>query len=148
MFSGTTELNMDSKGRLAIPARYRDEILALSQGRLVVTVDPSGCLLIYPESTWEPIAQGLMQRSAFDPRVRAMQRVLVGNAESQEMDAAGRILVSANLRARGQLDKEVALVGQGNKFELWDKQRWDALMGAVEPFSVDDMPASLEGFTL
>ena len=148
MFTGTTEINLDDKGRMAIPARYRDDLLAQCEGRLVVTVDPSGCLLIYPEPEWLPIAQKLEKMSSLtNPKLRALPRRLLGNAESIEMDKAGRILLSANLRQRGALDKEVALVGQGRKFELWDMARWDALMNEAVDFG-DELPPELEGFSL
>ena len=120
MFQGATQLNLDSKGRLAIPARYRDMLLAHCAGQLVLTADADGCLLVYPQPEWQPIREKLMQLSAFNPRIRALQRFLVGHAEDVVMDAAGRVLVSPTLRSYAVLDKHVMLVGQGNKFELWD----------------------------
>jgi MraZ protein len=89
-----------------------------------------------------------MQLSAFNPKIRALQRFLVGHAEDVVMDAAGRVLISATLRDYAKLEKRVMLVGQGNKFELWDEARWQAQYEKMSGFSTDDLPPELEGFTL
>lgn len=148
MFQGATQFNLDGKGRLTIPARYRDMLLAHCVGQLVLTADADGCLLLYPQPEWQPIREKLMQLSSFNPRIRALQRFLVGYAEDVVMDASGRVLVSATLRDYAKLDKRVMLVGQGNKFELWDETRWQALHEKMAGFSADDLPPELEGFTL
>src|SRR5690242_5309277 len=119
MFRGVTQLSLDAKGRLAIPARYRSELMSTCSGHLIVTVDPSKCLLIYPQPAWEPIEQKLNNLSSFDSKTRNLQRLLVGNASDVEMDAAGRILLPPPLRLFAGLSKDVVLVGQGAKFELW-----------------------------
>lgn len=148
MFQGAAQLNLDSKGRLAIPARYRDMLLAHCEGKLVLTADADGCLLLYPQPEWQPIREKLMQLSAFNPRIRALQRFLVGHAEDVAMDASGRVLVSPTLRSYAALDKRVMLVGQGNKFEVWDEVRWQAQHESMVGFTDGDLPPELEGFTL
>jgi len=148
MFQGAVQLNLDSKGRLAVPARYRDMLLLQCNGQLVMTADADGCLLLYPQPEWQPIREKLMQLSAFNPRIRSLQRFLVGHAEDLVMDAAGRILISSTLRNYAVLDKRVMLVGQGNKFEVWDEARWQAQHEKVAGFIEGDLPAELEGFTL
>jgi MraZ protein len=155
VFQGATQLNLDGKGRLAIPTRYRDMLLAHCAGQLVLTANPATeadksdkCLLLYPQPEWLPIREKLMQLSAFDARTRAFQRVMVGHAEDVTMDTAGRVLVSPALRSYAALDKLVMLVGQGNKFELWDEARWQAQCEKIQVFSEGDLPPSLEGFTL
>jgi MraZ protein len=148
MFRGVTQLSLDAKGRLAIPARYRSGLMSLCEGRLVVTADPSKCLLIYPQPAWEPIEQKLNNLSSFDPRTRSLQRLLVGNASDVEMDAAGRVLVSPPLRQFADLSKEVVLVGQGAKFELWDEVQWNAQIESALAFKDGDMPPELDGFSL
>ena len=148
MFQGAVQLSLDSKGRLAIPARYRDMLLAHCAGQLVLTADADGCLLLYPQPEWQPIREKLMQLSAFNPRIRALQRFLVGHAEDVLMDAAGRVLVSPTLRSYAMLDKRVMLVGQGNKFEVWDEARWQAQHEKMNGFTDGDLPPELEGFTL
>src|SRR5512137_143481 len=148
MFQGATQLNLDSKGRLAIPTRYRDMLLAHCAGQLVLTADADGCLLVYPQPEWQPIREKLMRLSDSNPTSRALKRLLVGHAEEVAMDDAGRVLVSPTLRTYAVLDKRVMLVGQGNKFELWDEARWQALTEKMTGFSADNMPPELEGFPL
>ena len=148
MFRGITQLSLDAKGRLAIPARYRGELMSFCTGRLIVTVDPSKCLLIYPQPAWEPIEQKLNNLSSFDPKTRNLQRLLVGNASDVEMDAAGRILVSLPLRQFAGLSKDVVLVGQGAKFELWDEGQWNLQIEDALAFKDGDMPPELDGFSL
>ena len=148
MFRGITQLSLDSKGRLAIPAKYRDGLVTSCAGRLIVTADPSKCLLIYPQPAWEPIEQKLISLSSFDKKTRSLQRLLVGNANDVEMDNAGRVLVSSPLRKFAGLTKNVVLVGQGAKFELWDGEQWDLQMDDALDFKDGDMPTELEGFSL
>ena len=90
-------------------------------GRLVLTADPSRCLLLYPLAAWEPIQARLMALSSFNEKIRSLQRLLVGYADDVDIDTAGRILVPPSLRRYANLDKHVVLVGQGHKFELWDE---------------------------
>ena len=148
MFRGITQLSLDSKGRLAIPAKYRDGLVSLCAGRLIVTADPSRCLLIYPQPAWEPIEQKLISLSSFDKKTRSLQRLLVGNASDVEMDNAGRVLVSSPLRKFAGLTKNVVLVGQGAKFELWGEEQWDLQMEDALDFEDGDMSTELEGFSL
>ena len=148
MFRGVAQLSLDSKGRLAVPSRYREALLVRCAGRLVITADFDKCLLIYPQSDWEPIQQKLMELSSLNPRIRGLQRQLIGHAEDIEMDAAGRVLVSSALREFAALEKNVVLVGQGNKFELWDKEQWDQVLERGTGFGDGDLPPELEGFSL
>lgn len=148
MFQGAAQLNLDSKGRLAIPAKHRDELMAHCAGQLVLTADADGCLLFYPQPEWQPIRDKLLKLSALNPRIRALQRRLIGYAEEVEMDAAGRVLISSALRTYASLDKRVVLIGQGNKFELWDEAKWTAQQDAELSFANGELPPELEGFTL
>lgn len=124
MFRGVSQLNLDTKGRIAIPSRYRAVLEDKAQGRVVVTVDRDGCLLLYPSPEWDQIEQMLMSRPNLHPQVRRLQRLLVGHATDCELDAQGRLLLPSPLREFAGLDKKVVLVGQGNKFEIWDEQNW------------------------
>ncbi|HET6757574.1 MAG TPA: division/cell wall cluster transcriptional repressor MraZ [Burkholderiales bacterium] len=148
MFRGVALLSLDSKNRLAIPVKFRDAILARSAGQLILTADPHGCLLLYPKPDWEPIAQKLMGLSSFEPRSRHYQRLIVGHAEDIEMDGAGRILVSPVLRKFAAIDKRVSLVGQGNKFELWDEAQWDKQREDALAYNNAPLTGELEGFSL
>jgi MraZ protein len=148
VFRGVAQLNLDSKGRLAVPARFRDALAARCSGHLVVTADSDRCLLIYPLPDWEPIEQKLMALSSFNAQIRELQRRLVGYAEDVMMDATGRILVPPALRNYAQLEKAAVLVGQGHKFELWSKDGWDARMEKGGDFGPGGLPPELEGFSL
>ena len=147
LFRGVTELVLDAKGRIAVPSRHRDELVAGGDGRVVVTADHGGCLLIYPVADWEPIEAQLMGLSSFDEKIRALQRLIVGHADEVEVDAAGRILIPPALRRYAGLDKRVVLVGQGRKLELWDEVRWQAQIAQTISFP-DGLPAGLEGLSL
>ncbi len=156
MFRGPAPLALDGKGRLAIPTKYRDMLNERCGGRLVVTLDPSGCLLLYPFPEWEPIEKKLNALPSFNPTSRMMQRILVGSATDLEMDSAGRILLPAMLRDRAKLERDVVLVGQGNKFEIWNAAEWQAQFDAASdlPAMLDEalrkgeMPDELKGFSL
>jgi MraZ protein len=147
VFRGVSELVLDAKGRIAIPARHRDGLGDGSNGRVVITADHGGCLLIYPKLTWEPIQAQLMALSSFDDRIRSLQRLLVGHADDVEIDAAGRILVPPALRRYAGLDKRVVLVGQGQKLELWDEVKWQAQIAQTISFP-GGLPPGLEGLSL
>jgi len=148
MFQGAAQLNLDSKGRLAIPARYRDVLLAHCAGNLVLTADLDGCLLLYPQPEWQPIRDKLNRLSSFNPKSRALQRRLVGYATDEVMDGAGRVLIPPTLRSYAALDKHVMLIGQGNKFELWDEAKWQAQQQVALSFMDGELPPELEGFSL
>jgi MraZ protein len=146
-FRGIAQLVLDAKGRLAIPSRHR-EGLANGAAQLIITADPSGCLLLYPVAAWEPIQARLMSLSSFDEQIRGLQRLLVGHADEVEIDAAGRILIPPELRRYARLDKHVVLVGQGRKFELWDEAAWQAQTAKAIAFPANGLPPELDGFTL
>jgi MraZ protein len=148
LFRGVSQLALDAKGRLAIPARHRDVLLARASQRLVLTADPSRCLLLYPLAAWEPIQARLMSLSSFNERIRALQRLIVGHADDVELDAAGRILIPPALRRYANLDKRVVLVGQGQRFELWDEAQWQAQTAQAMAFPSEELPPELAGFSL
>jgi MraZ protein len=148
VFRGVTLLALDAKSRLAVPARHREALAAPSAGRLILTVDHGRCLLLYPLAAWAPIERRLMDLPSFDERIRGLQRLLVGHAEDVEMDAAGRILVSPALRRYAALDKQVVLVGQGHKFEVWDEARWSEQTDRTISMPAADLPPELAGVTL
>ena len=148
MFRGVSHLALDSKGRLAVPAKHREALAADSNGRVILTADPSQCLLVYPFAEWEPIQKRLMALSSFNERIRGLQRLLVGHADDVELDGAGRILVPPALRTYAALDKRVVLVGQGNKFELWDEAKWLEQTAQIVAFPAGGLPPELDGFSL
>jgi MraZ protein len=148
VFRGVTHLSLDAKGRLAVPARHRDALVPNASGRLVLTADPSRCLLVYPVDAWEPIQARLMALSSFNDKIRNLQRLLVGHADDVEIDGSGRILIPPALRSYASLDKQVVLVGQGHRFELWGHAQWQAQTAQAIAFDTDTLPPELDGFSL
>lgn len=125
MFRGLNSVSLDAKGRIAIPARYRDLILEKAASQLVLTIDPEDCCLwLYTITKWEEIEVKLSNLPSFDPASRRIQRLLIGHAAELDMDRTGRILLPSLLREYAQLEKSVMMVGQGNKFELWGESQW------------------------
>ncbi|MGJ8690270.1 MAG: division/cell wall cluster transcriptional repressor MraZ [Gammaproteobacteria bacterium] len=151
MFRGVNVINLDPKGRLAMPARYRDQLHSDFEGRLVATIDPMAkCLLIYPIDTWEDIQKKIESLSSFNPETRKFQRMMIGYATDVEMDRSGRILLSQVLRNHAELDKHVALVGQGKKLELWSEKNWteQTELWLSETSLSGEMPPELQSLSL
>lgn len=150
LFRGVNSLNLDAKGRMAMPSRYRDALLSQCEGQLVVTVDRDRCLLVYPQPEWELIERKLVSLPNLDIQARRLQRLLIGYAAECTMDGNGRILLPSSLREFAALEKRVVLIGQGNKFELWNEQTWNEL--CIEWLKVGEeegpLSAELESLSL
>lgn len=126
MLRGVNHLTLDAKGRLAVPARYREELSGQDGGRMVATIDSiERCLLLYPLADWSEIERKLVALPSLDPAAQRLKRLLVGHASDCELDAAGRVLLSPPLREYAKLQKHVVMIGQGNKFEIWDEATWN-----------------------
>jgi MraZ protein len=127
MFRGVQYINMDAKGRLAMPARQREPLLVECSGQIVVTIDTqSSCLVLYPLPEWERIESQLQSLPDLKPAVKRFKRLILGYATDLELDGSGRVLLPAPLREHAQLGKKLVLVGQGNKLELWSEALWAA----------------------
>lgn len=125
MFRGVSAINLDAKGRMAMPMRHRDVLAQHCQGRLVVTIDmDERCLLLYPLPEWEVIQSRLERLPNMDPTARRVQRLLIGHATDVDMDGSGRLLLPPMLREFAQLEKKLVLLGQGNKLEVWSEELW------------------------
>ncbi len=151
MFRGATKITLDAKGRLAIPARYRERLAARCDGQLICTVDQDYCLLLYPLPDWEEIERKLMRLPSFNRNARRLQRLMVGYACELELDGHGRVLIPRELREFAQLERQVILIGQGNKFELWDETRWSERRDQWLSGGADEsltLPAELESLSL
>ena len=141
MFQGASAINLDAKGRMSIPARHRDALSQQYDGRMTLTKHPHGCLLFFPRPVWE---QHREQIAAWPMSARAWQRIFLGNACDVELDSAGRILISPELRAAVGLEKEVMMLGMGTHFEIWDA----AKLAADEALAVaGGMPDALSNFS-
>ncbi|HEC74907.1 MAG TPA: transcriptional regulator MraZ [Methylophaga aminisulfidivorans] len=150
MFRGVATFNLDAKGRMAIPAKFRKHLDVCCEGRLVVTIDHSDhCLQLYPLPEWEQVEEKLAALPSLNPQVRKLKRMLLGYATECEMDSNGRILLPAKLREFAVLEKSVVMIGQGNKFELWNEQTWNALMDeCLEEDFGEILPAELESLSI
>ena len=151
IFRGINNLALDTKGRMAMPARYRERLMETCGGRLVVTVDRDRCLLVYPLHEWEIIESQLVNLPSLNKQARLLQRLLIGYATEMELDSQGRILMPNMLREYAQLDKKIVLIGQGKKFEIWDEQSWNENQSTwLTDMNDDDseMPSSLENLSL
>lgn len=125
MFRGVQHINMDAKGRLAMPARQREPLLVECSGQIVVTIDTqASCLVLYPLPEWERIESQLQNLPDLKPAVKRFKRLILGYATDLELDGSGRVLLPAPLREHAQLSKKLVLVGQGNKLELWSEALW------------------------
>lgn len=152
MFRGANAINLDAKGRLTVPTKYRAALLDDCEGQLVCTIHTKQpCLLLYPLPEWEEIELKLSKFSSMIPSERRMQRLLLGYATECEMDKSGRVLLSLPLRKHATLDKEVMLVGQLNKLEIWDAETWATQIDAdmeVERSGGFELTERLQDFSL
>ncbi len=148
MFRGISVVNLDSKGRIAIPVRYRD---VLGQ-QIIITIDTElPCLLVYQQTQWEIIEQKIQALPSFNKVARRIQHLLIGHATDLELDDSGRLVLPKLLRDYAKLEKQAMLVGQGSKLEIWDEQVWKEhreqwLSEAGE--SESDLPEELQSLSL
>lgn len=152
MFRGINAVNVDAKGRFAMPARYRAGLQEDCDGHLVVTIDTEAtCLLLYPLPEWEQIEAKLQGLPSFNHAARRIQRLLIGHATEVDIDSQGRLLLPPLLRDYAELEKRVMLVGQGKKFELWNEQQWNDGRDrwlADEASNIDDLPEQMKELSL
>ncbi|GAF97409.1 unnamed protein product [marine sediment metagenome] len=159
MFRGITSINIDAKGRIAVPKRYREALMlgrkqeeaSQNNYHVVVTIDTeSPCLLLYPAIEWDVIEAKLQGLPSFNPAARRIQRLLIGHATELELDASGRLLIPPVLREYANIDKKLMLVGQGKKFEIWDENTWNNLrkQWLTETSQADALPADLQDLSL
>jgi len=151
MFRGVQHINMDAKGRLAMPARQREPLLTLCDGQIVVTIDTqAACLVIYPLPEWEKIQKQLQSLPDLKPAVKRFKRLILGYATDLELDGSGRMVLPAPLREHAHLTKKLVLVGQGNKLELWSEALWlaEREQALLESGPDAELPEELTSLTL
>ena len=130
---------------MAVPTKYRERLSARCDGQMVVTVDKDHCLLVYPLPDWEELERKLVRLPSMNKIARQLVRIMVGYATEVDMDANGRILVSRELRDFANLEKNAMLIGQGNKFELWDESTWSTKCDEwIDESGDGGLPADLE----
>jgi MraZ protein len=141
VFQGASALNLDAKGRMSVPAKHRDALLVQGEGRVTLTKHPDGCLLLFPRPEWE----------AFRARVAQLpmdahwwRRIFLGNATELDLDSAGRILISPELRSAAGIQREIILLGMGSHLELWDATTYATKEQAA---MMQGVPDALKQFT-
>jgi MraZ protein len=116
-FQGTSALTLDGKGRISVPARQRDVLLADASTALTITKSPAGCLLVFPRVVWNTFREKLV---ALPMSADGWKRIFLGSAMDVDIDASARVLISPELRAAARLTKDALLMGMGSRLELWD----------------------------
>jgi MraZ protein len=139
LFRGTQLLNVDAKGRLAIPASQRSLLAEYCDSKLIVTADLQRCLIVYPEPHFAEVERKLNAMPTFAEATRVLQRILIGYATAVQPDAQGRILLSPSQRDFAGIGKQVALVGVGNRYELWDQGAWQEKLREAETFDLESL---------
>ena len=144
MFKGIHNINLDMKGRLTIPTKYRNTINDQSSGNMVVTIDPEEkCLLLYPVTIWVEIEKKINALPNINKNARRIQRLLMGHAEDLEIDKNGRILLSRPLRTVTEITKKIMLIGQGEKFEIWSEDTWNNRVNTWRSEETDESEESV-----
>ncbi len=146
MFNGRNTLNLDAKGRLTVPTRYRESLSDSCGGRVVITQHPyDGCLVMYPSPAWNDIARQVAAQSDASPQVRKLKRRFLGQAVEMDMDGNGRLLLPPELRAVVGLEKRAMLVGLMHRFEIWAEETWIEL--EQQELDQDAMPESVQALS-
>ena len=136
---GNNNINLDTKGRLAVPTKYRNDLALACAGKMVLARSPrERCLWLYPLPVWEEIQAKIVAMPSGNKGAERYRHVLLGTAEVLEMDGSGRFLIKESLREMVGLNKEVSLIGQGNKFEIWNRAEWDTRFDEWLTESQDD----------
>ena len=144
MFKGIHNINLDGKGRLTIPTKYRNAITDQSNGSMVVTMDTEEkCLLLYPSTIWATIEKKINDLPSFSKNHSRIQRILIGHAEDLDIDSAGRILLSKPLRLAADMTKKITLIGQGEKFEIWNEDTWNTKVNNWRSEETDESEQSV-----
>ena len=148
VFQGANQINLDAKGRMAVPTRAREPLTQGGTVKLVLTAHPDACLLLYPAPSWEPIRAQVMSFPSLDRQASLWKRLLVGFAQEVEPDAAGRLLIPPELRDFAKIDRQVMFVGQGSHFEIWDLESWNAQLESLRSGGSPSLPPGMENFSL
>ena len=148
VFQGANQVNLDAKGRMAVPARVREPLTQGGTVKLVLTAHPEGCLLLYPEPAWEPIRARVMAFPSLDRQLNLWKRLLIGFAQECDPDGAGRLLIPPELRDFARITRQVMFVGQGTHFEIWDLEQWNAQLEILRSGGSPTLPPGMENFSL
>ena len=141
MFRGRYEHTIDSKGRVSLPAKFREVLKEKYDDQLIVT-NLDGCLVAYPDEEWQVIEEKVSSMSIVRREVKAFQRFFISGAAECPVDKQGRILIPAGLRKYAELEKDIVFAGMTNKIEVWSKKRWSQEIAQVEE-NFDDLSTPL-----
>ena len=128
MFLGTHNLRLDEKGRLILPAKFRDELV----GGVVITKGQERCLYVFPTAEFRRLAAELQAQPVTHKAARAYGRVFFASAHDEVPDKQGRVTVPALLREYAGLDRDVVVIGASNRVEIWDQQAWETYLATNE----------------
>ena len=142
VFQGESALTLDGKGRVTVPARFRDALGALCQGQMTLSKSPSRCLLLFPRPAWIEFRAKLL---ALPMEADNFRRLYLGSAMDVDIDSGSRVLLSPELRAWARLDKDLMLVGMGGRMEIWDRDRY---LADQEATLAQPMPEALRNLVL
>jgi len=148
LFRGGEAVNLDAKGRLAVPTRYRDAIMDRCDGHLVLTVHSDRCLMLYPLPEWERLERRVAELPDMDAVTRELKLMLFGHATDREIDKNGRILIPPRLREFAGLEKRVEFLGQSSKFEIWNEESWASKCAAYVSGDDKELSDALRSLTL
>lgn len=138
IFRGRYEYTIDPKGRVNIPSRFREQLSEAGQESIVIT-NYSGCIYAYPSAEWERIEEKLASKvSSVNRKKNAFVRFFAGGAVEVTPDKQGRILIPPSLRSYAELGRDVVILGMPNRFEIWDRERWDVEVGRFEKEGFED----------
>lgn len=149
MFRGSHNVSLDTKGRLAIPGKVREQLEAMGTSTVVITLDhQEPCLKVYPPSVWQRIEDRIKSVKGDNRRARMIVRLLLGNSTECEWDGSGRVLLPAYARQIAGLSKECVLMGLSDYLEIWDKARWGNELEEYfnDPSAFGDLPDELQSF--
>jgi MraZ protein len=145
VFFGASSLSLDAKGRLSVPTRHHEALMAISEGQVTVTQHYEGCLMVFPRPAWEAFSAKI---SALPMSSMPLKRLYLSNAMSVELDGTGRILISPELREAVGINKETTLRGMGSYFELWDKVAYEAYDTRTKKSMREVPPAELNNIII
>lgn len=140
MFNGRFDHAIDDKGRVSIPARFRDVLQAEALDRLYITnhiMERERCLVLYPPREWDALVSRIREKARFDRAVQLFQTFYIGGAHEVEADRQGRILIPPKLREFARLGREVTFSAQIDHFQLWDRAALDRVLHAAEQLMED-----------
>lgn len=143
MFMGEYLHNMDKKGRVIMPANFREKL----QDKFVITRGLDNCLFLYPPAEWEKLEEELNSLPLTQKDARKFVRFFLSGATECDLDSQGRISLPKNLRSYADLDREIVIAGIGSRIELWAREKWDEYLSEAED-SHEEIAATLDNLDI